>query len=114
LQRQVKVPAQPVGGEEIEQPVVELPGCDGSEPEAGDGSPCQDGLHQLEETARRIAVGRDLDPGDHDLVEATLAQSLDFTDDVVQRSTALAPAGVGDDAERAAHIAAVLDLDQGS
>ena len=58
------------------------------------------------------AVAGHVDAGQHDLAEALADQRLDPLDDQPGRHRAAVPAAVGDDAEGAAMVAAILHLDE--
>ena len=79
------------------------------------GHMAQDALDQLPERRRAGQVGAvagHVDPGQHDLAEALADQRLDPLDHQPGRHRAAVPAAVGDDAEGAAMVAAVLHLDE--
>ena len=60
-----------------------------------------------------LSVGRQVDPGQHDLPEAAAGEVSRLRDDAVRRDAPALPPDGGDDAERAAVVAAVLDLQEG-
>ena len=61
-----------------------------------------------------LAVGRDVDAGDDDLAVAVLDQRPRLRRDPLGRHAAAGAAAVGDDAEGAAMVAALLDLEEGA
>ena len=70
-------------------------------------------LHQLAEAraARQVgAVGGDVDAGQHDLAIAVAGEPPDLLDHGAHRHRARSAAAIGDDAEGAAVVAAVLHL----
>ena len=87
--------------------------------EAGDAQARQVG-HQLQDASHQVAQHRmagqviaprcDIDPGQHDFAIAGINQTLDFTHDFACSDTATGPPAIGNDAEGAAVITAVLDL----
>jgi hypothetical protein len=65
--------------------------------------------------ARQIrAIRRDVDAGQHDFVVAVVDQTFDLIDHNAHRHGPGIAAAIGDDAEGAAVIAAVLDLNKGT
>src|SRR6056297_994393 len=77
----------------------------------------QNGAHQSAETrlTRQIlAVAGDVDPGQHRLAGAVLDEHADLLDDDAHRDRARIAAAIGNDAEGAAMVAAVLDLHEGA
>ncbi len=79
------------------------------------GNESQNLCHQLPERrlARQIsAVGGEIDPRKHDLGEALIGQAPCLLDNGSHRHAARVSAAIGDDAERAAMVAAVLYLQE--
>ena len=103
-----------VVGDDIEQIAIGLDGIDRRNPQALQFRHMpQDLLCQLPELrrARQIgAVAREIDAGQHDLGMAALDQRADLIDHRAHRHRARIAAAIGDDAEGAAVIAAVLHL----
>ena len=91
------------------------------EVDRGDAQPRQighvpeDRLHQLAEARRARQVGAiagDVDAGQHHFAIAVADQPLHLLDHRAHRHRARRPAAIGDDAEGAAMVAAVLHLDE--
>ena len=61
-----------------------------------------------------LAVGGQVDPGQHDLAVAGVDQAARLLDHLARRHAPARAAAIGNDAERAAVIAAVLHLDEGA
>ena len=81
------------------------------------GTCLQDRLHQPAELRRARQVGAiagHVDAGQHDLGIAVAGQPLDLLDHRAHRHRARIAAAIGDDAEGAAMVAAVLHLDEGA
>ena len=111
LQRQMQMRHQPlVGGERVEQVGVGLDGID-----RGQSQPLElrhlakKSFHQQAE-ARRVAG--DVDAGQHDLAMAALDQEARLRDHIGNRHRSRIAAAERDDAEGAAVVAAILDLQE--
>ena len=119
LQRQVQVRHQPrLAGDRLDQPRVGLDLVDRREPQprqvrhAG-----EDRGDEVAEPRRALEVGapaRQVDAGQHHLVEAAVDQPRDLRDHGRRRHAARVAAAVGDDAEGAAVVAAGLHLHIGA
>ena len=115
LQRQMQMRHQPlVVGDGVEQIAIGLDRIDRGNPQPLQLRHMpQDLLCQLPELrrARQIgAVAREVDAGQHDLGMAALDQRADLLDHRAHRHRARIAAAVGNDAEGAAVVAAVLHL----
>ena len=118
LQRQMEVRHEPLLlGDRADQRVVGLDRID-----RGEAQPlelrhvAEDGADQLAEArpARQVgAVGGDVDAGQDDFAIAVRDELADLLDDRAHRHRARIAAAIGDDAEGAAVVAAVLHLDEG-
>ena len=101
-------------GDHVEQIAIDLDGIDRGNPQPLQLRHVpQDLLDQLPELrrARQIgAIAGDIDAGQHDLGMAALDQRADLFDHGAHRHRARIAAAIGDDAEGAAMIAAVLHL----
>ena len=98
--------------------VVDLDRIDGGEAQALElRHMAEDGAHQPAElrAARQVgAPGGDVDAGQHHLGIAVLGQPAHLLDHGAGRHRARIAAAIGDDAEGAAVVAAVLHLDEGA
>ena len=104
------------GREQAAQDVVDLDGVDRGEPQARQlGQFAQDRACQGAERrlVRQVAaIAGEVDAGEHDFSRARLHQASTLDDHAILRKRARIPAAEGDDAEGAAMVAAVLDLDE--
>ena len=107
-----------LAGEGIEQLLVESRGIEGGQPQPRQlRNLVEDTPHQGAEPRPRRQVGAvagDVDTGQHDLAAAAGDQRADPADDGFRGDAAVVAAGEGDDAEGAAVVAAILDLDEGA
>ena len=119
LQRQMQMRHQPLlGRDHLQQLGVGLDGIDRGQPETPDiRHLAQDRLHEPAElrAARQVgAVAGEVDARQHDLGIAVAGESLHLLDHRAHRHGARIAAAIGDDAEGAAVVAAVLHLHEGA
>jgi hypothetical protein len=115
---QVQIGHQPrLGLEQLEQVRIDLGRVDRRQAQARQvGDQLEDAAHQLAQgrlAGQVRAPGGDVDAGQHHLVIALGRQAADLLDHLAGRGRARVSPAIGDDAEGAAVIAAVLDLDIG-
>ena len=116
LHRQMKMPCE-IGkaGKPFTKRIVHRPRVEGAEPELHVRLRGQQLLQQLGERHLRLevlAVGRDLDAGQHDLVHARVSQPRRLLERLLDRQRAHPPSRIRNDAVGAEVVAAVLDLEQ--
>ena len=121
LQRQVQVRAQPFRPTlpQVKEAVGQLPWLEAAEAEAGNVGIGEDGGSQLFEIGTGAAgqipsVGAEVDAGKNGFAVAVFHKLLNFAHDICGRTAAAVAAQCGYDAECAAVLAAVLDLDKGA
>ena len=112
LEREMDVAAQARVLEPIEHRRVELPGRDRGEAQATGRGRRQHRVEQVGQPGGAVAIGRDLNAGDDDLGVAGGLERPRLGHHLVERPAALRAARARDDAEGAAHVAAVLHLEQ--
>ena len=121
LQRQMQMgaetprPALP----EVEEAFGQLPGFQTAEAQAGDVGVGEDGRGQLLEIGALApgeipAESTEVDTGEHGFAVAVADQCLDFLHYIGSGAAAAVAAQGGNDAERAAVLATVLDFDEGA
>ena len=105
-------------GDEAPEILVDLHRIDGGEAQPRQlGQLAQQAAHHLAQrrAARQIAaIAADVDAGQHDLLDARLHQPAGLGQDLAHGKAAVVAAAIGDDAEGAAVIAALLDLQEGA
>ena len=105
-------------GDEAPEILVDLHRIDGGEAQPRQlGQLAQQAAHHLAQrrAARQIAaIAADVDAGQHDLPDACLHQPAGLGQDLAHGKAAVVAAAIGDDAEGAAVIAALLDLQEGA
>ena len=120
LQRQMQMRHQPrLGGDGVEQIVVGLDRIDRGQPQALHVGHLLAGcvltsLPSFGAPGRSAPKAGHVDAGQHDLGIAVAGQPLDLLDHGAHRHRARIAAAIGDDAEGAAMVAAVLHLDEGA
>ena len=57
-----------------------------------------------------MAIGAEMDPRQHNFMEAGPPEFFDTLQDIIHRHTAAATPGIGHDAVRAKSVAAILDF----
>ncbi len=119
LHRQMEMRHQPLFlGDGAQEGVVGFDGIDGGDAQALQfGHQLQDLLHQLAEAgrARQIGtIGGEIDACQHEFREPGLDQPARFVDHRAHRHAARVPAAIGNNAEGAAMIAAILHLQEGA
>ena len=120
LQRQVQVRHQPrLAGDRLDEPRVGLDRVDRGEPQPRQVRARRRGSPATRSPSRGVALevgapARQVDAGQHHLVEAAVDQPADLLDHRGDRHAARVAAAVGDDAEGAAVVAAVLHLHVGA
>src|SRR5439155_1365351 len=117
LQREVEMGHQArLFGQELPERVIGLRRIEGRKPEArklGDFAQQVAGhLPQLRPARQIAAIAADVDAGQHDLLDAGLDHRPRLGEDIGRRQAAVVPPREGDDAEGAAVIAALLDLQE--
>ena len=112
LEGEVEMAAEAAVLPEIEEPLVEIPGRDRGQAQAGNLRLVEDRADQVPQAAPLRSPGGDLHAGDHDLPVTPAEELPDLRHHLRRRPAPLGPAREGDDAEGAPHVAAVLHLDQ--
>ena len=117
----MQVGAEPAGpaGPQVKKAVGQFPRFEAAQAQAGDVGVREDGFDQVLEVAgfglRQVAaVGAQVHAGEDRLLDALAGVGGDFLDHGFQGAAAAVAAQAGDDAEGAAVVAAVLDLDEGA
>ena len=121
LQRQVQMRHQPrlLGDQAVhERSSISLGSSEDSRSRGSSGTACRDRADHVAERAAAgqiAAVGRQVDPGQHDLADSRCRPGARACSTIRPAAHASATArGEGDDAEGAAAIAALLDLHEGA
>jgi len=118
LQGHVEVLGHAVGpGEEIDEVLGNVEGLDGADAEALDGGFTEDAAEKIFKFDARgqiAAVRAEVDATEDDFAVTRIAESPDFLGDGIGWEAAALAANEGDNAVRAAGVAAVLDLKRGA
>ena len=118
LQGNVEMPGEAwLAGRQVDEFRGDVHWLDRADAQAGDRRLGQNLLQQPEEGDAAIEVApiaSQVDSRKHDFLVALILQSVYLLDDQVRSQAATAAANVRDDAERAARVAAVLDLQRGT
>ena len=98
----------------FEEAVLDGGGLDRGDPDPLHPRNLLEPVRNVGERPSPAPVAPDVDPGEHELPVAGLGQFLRLADQVVEAPAALPAARVGNDAERAEEVAAVLHLQVGA
>ena len=115
LHREVEVAAERSAfGHALEQAILDGGGLDRGDPDPPHSRDLLEPVRDVGERPSPAPVAPDVDPGEHQFLVASLGQLPRLADQVVETPAALPAARVGDDAERAEEVAAVLHLQVGA